>query len=188
MLRAGLRHKKKDQRVAAVLLTGFVAIAGTAILGAQGYFGVVVIPTDAEQHRAQQQDRAPFYKWVRENVPAEASVLSGSDPLFYLHTGRHAMSRPLPPYLWYREDRPGQVKWMSEPAGFARAHRLQYFDFAGVDVSAGVEDEEIAQIARKIETSPDLMPLLRHGKATLYEIRPASVAEAARIAEPLAAR
>jgi hypothetical protein len=87
------------------------------------------------------------------------------------------MRRQIPPFLWYREDHPGTVAWLGEPADYARSHGLSYFDFAGVDVSLGIEDKDSAAIVNKIASNPELQPLMQHGKSTVYAVRPKTSAE-----------
>jgi hypothetical protein len=169
MLRAGMVHRKRDQRVAARMIAAFATLVLALVIVAQGYFDGTVLAADAREQQSQKRERMVAYAWLREHTPRSARVLSSNDPLLYLHTGRHAISRPLPPFLWYREDRVGQVRWMSEPMEFARRHKLDYFEFSGVDVNLGIEDAESDAIAQRIAASPKLTRRMAAGKATLYE-------------------
>jgi hypothetical protein len=183
LLRSGRHHKARDQRVVAYAMTGFAGIFAIALLALQVYMGAIFLPEDSRNHRAETRERATSYAWVAANTPADAAVLSTNDAMLYLHTGRHAMRRPVPPFLWYREDHPGTIAWLGDPSEYARDHGLTYFDFAGVDVSLGIGDEDTTAINKKIAASPELQPLMQRGKSTVYAVRPRT--SAARRTEPL---
>jgi hypothetical protein len=185
LLRASRRHKDHSQRVAAAAMMGLAGIFAAAVLALQAYVGAIFLPEDARNHRAENAERQESYRWLVANTPANATVLSADDGMLYLHTGRRAMRRPVPPYLWYREDHAGMVAWLGEPAEFARQHGLGYFDFAGVDVSLGVDDDDSAAITKKLGASLELEPLMQRGKVTLYGIRPRDPASAALRKAPL---
>jgi hypothetical protein len=184
LLQSSRRHKDRSQRVVAVGMIGGAATFAAALLALQVYVGFVYLPADARSHRAEKLERERSYRWLAANTPQDAAVLSADDGLLYLYTGRKAMRRPVPPFLWYREDHAGTVAWLGEPEQFARAHGLAYFDFAGIDVSLGVGDEDSAAIMKKLTASRELEPLLRQGKITLYSIRPGQTS-ASRRTEPL---
>jgi hypothetical protein len=185
LLRASRRHKDRSQRVVAAGMLVFAGLLVAALLGLQGYVGAIYLPEDAQGHRADNAARQESYRWLVANTPQNAAVLSADDGMVYLHTGRHAMRRPVPPFLWYREDHAGTVAWLGEPAQYARAHGLSYFDFAGVDVSLGVDDKDSVAITKKLAGSADLQPLLQRGRVTLYGIRPQDSASAALHTTPL---
>jgi hypothetical protein len=172
LLRVSLQHKDSGQRVVAAGMMGFAGLFAIAVLAVQAYVGGIYLPDDARHHRADKLERQAAYQWVVENTPASATVLSADDGMLYLHTGRHAMRRPVPPFLWYREDHAGTIAWLGEPAAYAREHRLDFFDFAGVDVSLGVGDDDSATIVKKIHTSTELQQVMQQGEVTLYRVRP----------------
>jgi len=171
MLRAGLRHKDRNQRVVAgTLLTGVILIFAGA-LAMQLYVGQAFLPEDARQHRLRNLDRIAAYGWIRAKVPQDASVMAASDGVLYLYTGRHSMRRSLPPALWYREDQPGMIEWMSDIKPFARQHGLGYFNFAGVEAAQGINDEDTAAIEKAIRSSADLDPLYQKGNVSVFGFR-----------------
>jgi len=174
LLQASRQHKDRSQRVVAAGMAGVAGLFAVALLALQVYVGAFYLPDDARNHRADKLERQASYRWVVENTPADAAVLSADDGMLYLNTGRHAMRRPVPPFLWYREDHAGTVAWLGEPADYARQHGLSYFDFAGVDVSLGVDDDDSAAIQKKIASSADFEALMQRGTSTLYGVRPQS--------------
>ncbi len=171
LLQASRQHKDRSQRVVAGGMMGFAGLFAVGLLGLQVYVGAIYLPEDARNHRADKLEREASYRWVAENTSKDAAVLSADDGMLYLNTGRHAMRRPVPPFLWYREDHAGMVAWLGEPADYARRHGLSYFDFAGVDVSLGVDDDDSDAIKKKIAGSAELEALMQRGNATLYAVR-----------------
>jgi hypothetical protein len=171
MLRAGLDHKDRGQRVVAGALIAVVVGIFAGALALQLYVSQTFLPEDAHQHRLQNLDRIDAYGWIRAKLPADASVMAANDGLLYLYTGRHSMRRSLPPALWYREDHPAIIQWMSDIKPFARDHGLAYFDFAGVEVAQGIDDKDTAAIEKAIQSSPDLNLLYRKNKVTVFGFR-----------------
>jgi hypothetical protein len=171
MLRAGLRHRDAGQRVVAagMLLTVASILAGAVAL--QVYVGQVLLPEQARAHRAGNSERLAAYDWIREKVPPNALLLSSEDALVYLHTGRHAMRRTLPPPYWYREDHEKIVDWMSNFRSFTQEHGLTYFSFSGVDFRQGIASEDRDAIEKAIRSSPDLSPIYQAETAAVYRLR-----------------
>jgi hypothetical protein len=171
MLRAGLRHKDRGQRVVAgALITAAIGIFAGAI-ALQLYVGQAFLPQDARQHRLRNIDRIAAYGWIRAKVPQDASVMAANDGLLFLYTGRHSMRRSLPPALWYREDHPAIIQWMSDIKPFARDHGLAYFDFAGVEAAQGINEEDTSAIEKAIRSSPDLDTLYQKDSVTVFGVR-----------------
>jgi hypothetical protein len=183
LLQVSRRHKDRSQRVVAAGMMGFAGLFALGLLALHVYVAGAYLPEDARNTRASNRDREASYRWLAENTPSDAAVLSADDVMLYLHTGRHAMRRPIPPFLWYREDHPGTIAWLGEPAEYAREHGLSYFDFAGIDVSLGIDDDDSAAISKKISTSTELQPVMQHGKSTVFAVRPKT--SAALRTEPL---
>jgi hypothetical protein len=98
--------------------------------------------------------------------------MAANDGLLYLYTGRHSMRRSLPPALWYREDHPAIIQWMSDIKPFANEHGLAYFDFAGVEAAQGIGDEDTAIIEKTIHSSPDLNPLYTKDTVSVFGFQP----------------
>ncbi len=65
-----------------------------------------------------------------------------------------------------------QSYWLGEPTDYARNHGLSYFDFAGIDASLGVDDEDGTVIEKKLAANPELQPVMQNGKATVFAVRP----------------
>jgi hypothetical protein len=137
----------------------------------QFFTGASFLPDDSRQHRVRNVDRLATYDWIRAHVPVDASFFAADDVLLFLHTGHHAMSKPLPPALWYRQDHAGMVHWMTDLLPFAQEHGLTYALFAGVDARQGIADEDRDAVEKAIRSSPDLDPLYQTETATVYRFR-----------------
>ena len=170
-LRAARRHPDKIQRVVAAGFAAVVVAIGIGCLALQALMDWSFLPADAVQHRERVSQRAGLYGWIRNNTPADSRFLAADDAVLFLYTGRHSMSKPLPPALWYREDHPRIVQWLSEMAPFAREHGLTYFAFAGVDIRQGLSDEDRDAVDAAMHSTPDLCPLHQAGSAAVYQIR-----------------
>ncbi|MEP7354402.1 MAG: hypothetical protein ABI824_14345 [Acidobacteriota bacterium] len=174
LLRGALRHKQRDQRVVAKLMMACAGCFAVAILGLQAYVGIVYLPQNLVEKRAAKRERQASYEWVRANTPADATILSADDPSMYLYTGRHAMRRTLPASLWYRSDHTAMVDWFSHVEPFAQQHGLAYFDFAGVDIAQGLDDDDRDAVAKAVKDSAGLAPLFHQGPVTFFGVRPAA--------------
>ncbi len=119
--REGLKHPKMDQRVVGAMMIGVVGLILLGSLALQLYVGQVFIPDGASAQRKVNIPNRAAYAWLRVNTPAEANVFAFFDPLLYLYTGRHAMSRPLPTALFYADDRAGVLKHYGGLVPYARA-------------------------------------------------------------------
>ncbi len=170
LLKTARQHPDRSQRVVAVAFSGVVGLILLAGLGTHLWIDGFYLRQDAETHRAERIERKQAYAWIRENTPADAVVLSPEDTALYLNTRRHSFSRPLPPKLWYAEDHDAMVDWVSNVAPFARRQGADYFDFAGVTMVQGLQDDDKNAIEDAIATSPNLEKLAQYGAATVYEI------------------
>ena len=147
----------------ASLLIGSVAL--------QIYVGQVLLPQQEQAHRDSNAARVAAYSWIRAKLPPDALLMSSEDALVFLHTGRHAMRRTLPPPYWYREDHAKIIDWMSNFRTFTREHGLTYFAFSGVDFREGIASDDAAAIDKAIRSNPDLSPLYQAETAAVYKFR-----------------
>jgi len=171
MLRAGLRHRDTGQRVVAAGMLLAVASILIGAVGLQIYVGQVLLPEQQSAHRISNASRTAAYDWIRAKLPPNALLLSSEDALVFLHTGRHAMRRTLPPSYWYREDHARIIDWMSNIRAFTEEHGLTYFSFTGVDFRQGIASNDQEAIEKAIHASPDLSPLYQTETAAVYRLR-----------------
>jgi len=153
---------------------GFAVIIAAIFAGSlvmQFLMDATYLPESTRQQRSANMDRLATYSWIRAGVPAEASFFTGEDALLYLYTGHHAMSNPLPPPLWYREDHAGMVHWLTDIVPFSRAHGLTYFVFTGVDARQGMSNDDPDAVETSIRLNPDLALVHQQGTVTVYKFR-----------------
>jgi len=170
MLRSARRHPDKAQRAVAAGFVAAIVAIGLGCVALQALMDLSFLPADAAQHRERKMQNAALYDWIRANTAADASFLAADDALLFLNTGRHAMSKPLPPALWYRQDHAGIVEWLSDLAPFAREHALSNFVFAGVDIRQGISDDDRQAVEQAIRGAADLSLVCQTGSATIYKI------------------
>src|SRR5262249_49678308 len=65
LLRAGMRHKDRGQRVVAGGLLAGVSLVFVAAFGLQIYFDAAMMPEDAQAHRQRNSDRVTAFHWMR---------------------------------------------------------------------------------------------------------------------------
>jgi len=171
MLRAGLRHRDAGQRVVAAGMLLAVASLLVGAVALQVYVGQVMLPEQEQARRAGNRNRLAAYEWIRTKLPPDALLLSSEDAVVFLHTGRHAMRRTLPPPYWYREDHARIIDWMSNFRAFTVEHGLTYLAFSGVDFRQGIASDDGEAIEKAIRSSPDLSPLYQTETATVYRLR-----------------
>jgi hypothetical protein len=171
MLRSGLRHRDTGQRVVAAGMLLAVASILIGAIGLQIYVGQILLPEQEQAHRISNASRTAAYDWIRSTLPPDALLLSSEDALVFLHTGRHAMRRTLPPPYWYRQDHAGIIDWMSNIREFTEEHGLTYFSFTGVDFRQGIASDDQDAIEKAILASPDLSPLYQTETAAIYRLR-----------------
>lgn len=171
MVRAGLRHRDRSQRVVAGTLAAAATVVLVVSLALEILTAFVGLPGASRAQRLANTNRMAAYRWIAANVPAEANLLTigGDDPLLFLYTGRRAISILLPPVFWYQDEYSRMVEWIGNPVPFARAHGLKYFEFAGADVK-GLRDEDRAAADRAIRENPDFTALYRNGPVTIYAL------------------
>ena len=172
MLRTALRHPERSQRAVAAGFAAVVLAIGVGLSGAARPYGRIVSSGRCDPApRAQDPELRGLCTGFAPRSPRDASLLAADDAVLYLNTGRHAMSKPLPPALWYRQDHAAIVAWLSDLAPFARDHGLEYCEFAGVDARQGVTDDDRNAIEKAIRSSPDLHPLYQTDAAAVYRFR-----------------
>ena len=168
----GLKQPEMGQRVIGAMMIG---VLGLILLGSfvlQLYVGLVFLPDGASAQRTANIPNRAAYAWIRASTPADVDFFAALDPLFYLYTGRHAMSRPLPPALWYHDDREGVLAHYSELVPYARAHNLRYVLVNDADFRQEMNDEDRVQLEKAIRSNPGLKRVWEKDTAAIYQILP----------------
>ena len=68
------------------------------------------------------------------------------------------------------------VNWLSDIEPFAVQHQLEFFDFAGVELAEGLEDEDRDAISAAVHKNQLLTLLFQQGPATFYQVTPPKTA------------
>jgi 4-amino-4-deoxy-L-arabinose transferase-like glycosyltransferase len=170
MVRAGLRHRDRSQRIVAGALAALAAVVLVGSVALEILVSFVGLPGASRAQRLANADRMAAYRWVAANLPANADLLTGrDDPILFLYTGRHAINHVPPTMFWYQDEHSRMVDWVGNPVPFARAHGLKYFELAGVD-ERGLSDEDRVAAERAIVENPDFTALYRNGSVTVYAL------------------
>jgi hypothetical protein len=174
MARAGLKHREVSQRVASVVMIGFVAVMFIVAFGLQAYVGGDFLGATAQQQRLRNIDHRGAYAWIRANLPPGAALIAYNDPVLYLYTGRRAISRPLPPYIWYTEDRARAVDLYRDLDVYARAHGAGYVYYTTADLRRDMGDNDTTSIEDAIRDNPDFTVIYQQGIGTIYRVNDAT--------------
>lgn len=171
MLRTGLRHKDFSQRaVAAVMAAGVAIVFGGAVI-VEGYVTFVYLNESGRQKAAKLADQRVAYKWMAENLPRDANVLSYDDPLLYLYSGHRGNYLPLLTRWWYANDDAAAIEAYKNIVPYCGDRRLDYVYFTSQDLSREVGDEGQAAIEKIVLSNPQLVPVFQYGIGTVYKIR-----------------
>jgi hypothetical protein len=171
MLKAGLRHPKRDQRIAGMVMVGTLGLLLCTAVELQFYVSQVVLPEEAQHFRQERDKQAAAFQWIRREIPEAATVLAMHDPLFYLYTGRHSMQRPVPPKHWYNDDWDAVVDSFRQLAPFARRHQMEYVYYTGVEIGWGLQEEDKAKIDTAIRRNPELETAFQENGMMVYKLR-----------------
>jgi hypothetical protein len=172
LMRGGLSSSDMGQRVVAGLMATVVGLIFAGALVLQFFTAATLLPGSAAAQRHLNVPNQAAYAWVRLNTPPEAQFFAFFDPLFYLHTGRHAMSRPLPPALWYHEDREGILKHYEDLVPYAKAHGLGYLLINDQDFRREMSDEDRAALEKSIRENPQLERVWMRETSAIYRVLP----------------
>jgi hypothetical protein len=172
MLRAGLRHQDFSQRAVAAMMTAAVAIVFGGAVIAQGYVTFVYLHQSAEQKAVKLADQRVAYKWMKENLPPDANVVSYDDPLLYLYSGHRGNYLPLLTRWWYAGDHKSIVDAYKDLTGYLLLRRSLYFYFTTQDLDREVGEDDRAAIEQVIRANPDMTPIFHYGIGTVYRIPP----------------
>ncbi len=148
-------------------------LAGIVCLGAVSNFRAVFrdIPGIISQHRTVLASNCAAFAWIAQHAPA-GNFYAYDDPAFYLYTGRHAVSLPVAPRPFYREDREAVLRPFRAMPVFAREQHIGYFLFTAADFHRDLPDAERAEVRRILANDPDLTPLYRSPLSSVLELDP----------------
>jgi hypothetical protein len=138
-----------DRVVATGLAAGLAAVGALGIaLNLRTLF--YEFPGIIEQHRTVLASKLAAFRWVSRNAPPGA-FYADDDVVFFLYTGRHAVSMPVLPMPFYHEDRAGILQPYREMPAFTDEQHLDYLLFTAMDFHRELPGPERAEV-RKILT------------------------------------
>jgi hypothetical protein len=172
MIRTALHHKIPSQRVAAA---GFAAGLGAVVaisIGLQAYMTFGLLNQIAAQERTKVAERRAAYRWMAENLPSGAKVLSNDDPLLYLSSGHRGNAILLMPRWWYEDDQESIVNAYRNAAAYCQARGLQYLYSTPDDLDRFTEGANIDRVLAAVRDNPRLRPVFTDAAGTLYQVSP----------------
>jgi hypothetical protein len=131
-----------------------------------------LLPDMMQRYESRLAKFAPEYAWIRENLPAGARVLSESDPLLYLNTGRHAVGSTVivPTIYWYREDRAARVQAFLDAVPYAASQGAEYFFLSPEDYVRDFSAEDHVEIQKRLRANADMTLLHEGAGASIYRL------------------
>jgi hypothetical protein len=158
-----------QQKQRGVAVRGFAIVLALILTGGavlQICMDVGVVPQLARNDRTNARAYESMYRWIAQNLPADASVLWQDDTALYLATGRHSVSFVVPPREF--EATGGDAGEAARFRGidrYAREQRLGYILLAKVGLRKNQEVLREAAADRGLE--------LVHEEAggVLYQVR-----------------
>lgn len=154
-----------DLALAVPALTGVALLCLWAL--ALNCITLACFPGFTRYNRAGLASKEAAYRWIRENTPAEALVLSEADPVLYLYTGRHGSSLIIPPRLLYF-GRPGDTaRFVNTVAGYARARNMRYIVFNSLE---GAPARHHVMNGETVIAAPELRLVFQSARTSVYAV------------------
>jgi len=125
-VRIAFKHRDRSQRVVAYGFATLLATILTVGLGLQIYMTLSAVP---EMYAGDRRNNRAFdnaYAWIKANLPSNANILWEQDVVYYLKTGRHAVSFPVPSRQWYAYGFDRDIDYYRKLDEFARTQHLSY--------------------------------------------------------------
>jgi hypothetical protein len=159
----------------ALVLSGVLATALVSAVSLLAFCDAAVLRHfSALQHasrRAAQENRTA-YEWISANLPADATFLSATDAVLYLHTGRRACTLIVPPKLSYANDRAGMFRWFGAFPRFMRSHRLDHLLISWHKFEpSGLHEEGLMHMREIARKSPELTLVKEWEGMSIYALK-----------------
>lgn len=165
VVKASFRKPKTEDKVAAVLVATLLGALGL-YTAERIHFGLFrFIPKVFAQRAAETAQQADAHEWIRRNLPAEARVLSYSDPMLYLRTGRRGWSLRVPPSILKRADKGEIRRYFNVLPEFLRGRRLDFVLLTSNDYHMDVQSITLPAYRSALE-DPGRFETLHRGPRT----------------------
>ena len=132
-LQAARRGRAVTNRAAAAAIATAL-LAGGGWWARQTWYGLAsFLPAAFAERRWALEGNLPAYEWVRKNTPKATKFFAYDDAVFYLYTGRHVCSLPIPPDLVYRKDDEGVLRFVQSMPDYAEDFGIRYVLMTATD-------------------------------------------------------
>jgi len=167
LLRGTFRRPEKSQRIAGWVVGALAAALLLSALWMQGSVTFGTLPTMRSDNVRVRGENLAAYAWMKQNLPAGATVLS-TNPALYLYTGRRTASLIIMPIYWYREDAPRTLAQFETLPAYASQLGLDYVYMHWVDYQL-LSPDHTAEAAHAVETNAQMKRLFQSGQGTLFQ-------------------
>jgi hypothetical protein len=160
------------QRRSAIVFAAVLILIAVPVIRMNWSFLFEIAPAAQLAYRKQRADNMAAARHIRTELPADAKIMSGIDPMLYLLTGRQGMCMMLPANLWYEERLDDMVERERRMPQVARDHGLDYL-YVNRAVKGDFTEDVHKKVLRAFDTSAELVPAFKAGQGVLYKVRPA---------------
>jgi hypothetical protein len=129
------------------------------------------MPNNFNDQARRLRDSESTIRYIREKLPANATILSEMDPILYLRSGRRGVGYILTTAHWYRNDEHTLTMSYSNAADYCKRLGIGYILLNQWDYSRDLTPEAHAEILNRIQTDPRLELLYSSGPSALYRVR-----------------
>ena len=172
IMKDGWSRSRPNRILACGLAAGLAAVAGLAIvLDVEALF--YQFPGIIAQHRTVLASKRAAFRWIAQNTP-DGSFFAYDDVVFFLYTGHHAVSLPVLPMPFYREDRNGILQPIRAMPSFAREQNLEYLLLTATDFHRELPGPERAEARKILTQEPDFETAYQSDLCTVYRVSPAA--------------
>jgi hypothetical protein len=175
--RTVLRRPEFSQKAVAIGIFGCAAAACWLLIDSNVEGTRRDLPRVFEGYEHMTAVRAPAYAWIRENLPADAQVLTYDDPLLYLFTRRRGLSLPPVHWLIYGANERRLQAYFTTVPEFMREHNLDYAFLAENDFHRDLQADGRAAFQRTLSRGDWFDLLLPTPGAQVYRLKIESAEE-----------
>jgi hypothetical protein len=171
VVRKAFRNPDRGQRVAGGVLVGMMTIVAGWCVARQAELLVQGMPTTFADHSRRFHDATATINYIREKLPAEATVLAEMDPTVFLRTNRRGARNIVTTIHWYHNDDAGMERDYANAADYCKRLGIGYILLNRWDYSRDLSPAAHAAIQRRLATDGRLELVFSSGPAALYRVR-----------------
>jgi hypothetical protein len=161
MIVGALKSPSLANRVVAILLSVLALGFLYKFFDSRRAFLFRDFPAMAADAREQMVNARQAYRWIANNTPAEAGILTSRDAQLFLYSGRRAVCQPMRDKAIYRGESPYQSA--DSAADVARQWGLEYYyvDF----------HSQGARLKRELAGSPHFRQIYQVGDFAIFRLQ-----------------